>query len=49
MGKGKGAVDYFATWISPGILFIKMKGRVLFEIKNTRNELAERGKIFFNS
>ncbi|KAL2911770.1 39S ribosomal protein L16, mitochondrial [Polyrhizophydium stewartii] len=32
MGKGKGAVDYYATWVSPGA--------VLFEIKGARREVA---------
>jgi large subunit ribosomal protein L16 len=32
MGKGKGSVEYFATWVRPG--------RVLFEIKNARKEVA---------
>ncbi|KAJ3251161.1 hypothetical protein HK103_002606 [Boothiomyces macroporosus] len=34
MGKGKGPVDYFAQWIA--------EGRVLFEVKGARPELAEK-------
>ena len=32
MGKGKGAVDYFASWVP--------KGRVVFEVANCREEVA---------
>ncbi|KAI8848545.1 ribosomal protein L10e/L16, partial [Chytridium lagenaria] len=32
MGKGKGAVEYFASWVS--------RGRIVFEVKSTRRELA---------
>ncbi|KAJ3101537.1 hypothetical protein HDU97_001286 [Phlyctochytrium planicorne] len=32
MGKGKGAVEYFATWVS--------RGRVIFEVKCDRKDLA---------
>ncbi|KAJ3122571.1 hypothetical protein HK098_002750 [Nowakowskiella sp. JEL0407] len=34
MGKGKGAVEYFATWVSGK--------RVLFEVKGVRKETAQR-------
>ncbi|KAJ3023711.1 mitochondrial ribosomal large subunit component [Thoreauomyces humboldtii] len=34
MGKGKGAVDYFATWVA--------EGKVLIEVKGVRRELAEK-------
>ncbi|KAI9092693.1 ribosomal protein L10e/L16, partial [Phlyctochytrium arcticum] len=34
MGKGKGAVDYFATFVA--------EGRVIFEVKGLRQELAEK-------
>ncbi|KAI9012952.1 ribosomal protein L10e/L16, partial [Gaertneriomyces semiglobifer] len=34
MGKGKGAVDYFATWVAAG--------RVVIEVKGVRKELAEK-------
>ncbi|KAI8820864.1 ribosomal protein L16p/L10e-domain-containing protein [Fimicolochytrium jonesii] len=34
MGKGKGAVDYFATFVA--------EGRVVFEVKGVRKELAEK-------
>ena len=37
MGKGKGFVDAFATWIRPG--------NVLFEIKNARQETAEKVQL----
>jgi large subunit ribosomal protein L16 len=34
MGKGKGSVDYFATWVAAG--------RVVFEVKGARPEIAEK-------
>ncbi|KAJ3089851.1 mitochondrial ribosomal large subunit component [Quaeritorhiza haematococci] len=34
MGKGKGAVDYFGTWVK--------EGSVIFEVRNVRGELAKK-------
>ncbi|KND01065.1 ribosomal protein L16 [Spizellomyces punctatus DAOM BR117] len=34
MGKGKGAVDYFATWVA--------EGRVVLEVKGVRKEVADK-------
>lgn len=40
MGKGKGAVDYFAKWLSPGA--------IVFEVKFCRMEIAKEAmRVYF--